>query len=376
MIPPRPGHRSVIFALRDGTVGAMGNRIWSIALAGGLLAGCASPSAGPQQAQALTSASPSVATSAGPLADDYVGVLNEHYMAQLDAGGAPKGTAFDPNAASIRGPHYAAALAESVAVAELPPIVTTRMTDEHGSRAALRTNPGHELLLARFTKPPLSRTGNGAAGTYEVVVGDQRRPLAKPVADGTLLAVSVPAGAPVSLQISEDGRAQSIDLRTGAAGRVEGFYPTFAGGADEMGSWITPAGSDMLPLAVSVDFELTPWADGSGWAPPGKVWLWYEVTATLLGDGISCAVDMGRTLSFSGTGLQAGGAGTFKVDSYVANLGSQQLPTQTGAVAAPAALRSVSVGWSLHATCTRDGAPVKFSIRSNAGGTANLKPED
>ncbi|GAA3456284.1 hypothetical protein GCM10018962_81180 [Dactylosporangium matsuzakiense] len=356
------------------TVSAMGNRIWSAGLLVLALAGCSAPDpASPAAARKEASASPS--PSAGPLADDYVGVLNDHYVADLSSSGAPKGAAFDPNAASIRGPHYAVALAESVAVAELPSIVTTRITSEHGSRATLRPNPGHELLLARFTKAPLSPMSDSKGSTQEVVVGDQRRPLAGAIADGTLLAVSVPQGAPVSLQITDDGRAQSIDLRTGAAGRVDGLYPRYGAHADTMGSWITPAGSDMIPLGISLDFELTPWVEGSGWAPAGQAWLSYEVDAVLYGDGIDCDIDMGRTLSLSGAGFKASGAGTFTVPSYVASL-TTNTPTHTGVVAAPANLRSVSIGWSLHAGCSKGGAAVKFSIRSNAGGSANLKAED
>ncbi|MFI5909642.1 hypothetical protein [Dactylosporangium sp. NPDC051541] len=351
----------------------MGNRIWSIALVGLLLAGCSGPEkASPATARKEPAASPS--PSEGPLADDYVGVLNDHYVADLGSSGAPKGTAFDPNVASVRGPHYAVALAESVTVPELPAVVTTRLTSENGSRSTLRPNPGHEILLARFTKPPKSALDKGSAGTLEVVVGDQRRPLAEPVTDGTLLAVSVPAGAPVSLQLTEDGRAQSIDLRTGSAGRVAGLYPIYVGRADTMGSWITPAGSDMIPLGIGVDFELTPWVEGSGWAPAGQAWLWYEVSGVLYGDGVDCAIDMGRTFSLSGSGLKANGAGTFTVPSFAPSTTSSA-PTQDGVVAAPANLRSVTVGWSLHASCTKGGAPVKFSIRSNEGKSATFKPE-
>lgn len=91
--------------------------------------------------------------------------------------------------------------------------------------------------------------------------------------------VEVPHGVHPTLQVTDAGRAQSLDLRTGAvAGALAGYRPyrTSASTLDGV------SGADTV--SASVTASLDPYRDGPGWAPAGSVWLTVTVRVLVQGD--------------------------------------------------------------------------------------------
>ncbi|MDP9793585.1 hypothetical protein J2S43_002097 [Catenuloplanes nepalensis] len=98
---------------------------------------------------------------------------------------------------------------------------------------------------------------------------------ADPTAYADAVLVSVPAGEPVLVQLTDDGVTQSIDVRSGR--RVDdarGLYPRpvqehgfrYAGNG-------TIDGTPVRFQAFADGFSLEPWVPGLGWARDGHAWL-------------------------------------------------------------------------------------------------------
>jgi hypothetical protein len=168
------------------------------------------------------------------------------------------------------------------------------------------TGPHFDLAFSGSRVMTLDNELNKPAGGHEFLcleVGDQKlasypvesddKVQARVVVDGvsrllpdlpaTGLEMSVPVGHPAILQVTDDGRTQSMDLRTGQRGddAIAGYYHPH----DLI---IKPATYDAkgrasyLGAGLDVETDLTleelrgsvqPWIPGRGWAPHGKAWL-------------------------------------------------------------------------------------------------------
>ena len=153
---------------------------------------------------------------------------------------------------------------------------------------AFRAAPGHEILLLHgdtTQQRPAYNAGSGDSVTASVVVDGATRPLQYLPAYG--LAVSVPQGHTATLQVTDDGRTQSLDVRTGKRGKdaIAGYYRphelkwTDADYHDTGRATCTgPRGTTHFTTDMSTTFgqaagSLEPWLPGAGWAKDGRVWL-------------------------------------------------------------------------------------------------------
>jgi hypothetical protein len=340
-----------------------------------LAAGCGGAK-GANGAAATGAASPSPSASAAPpVPDSYAEVLTTQYGGDLRAAGIGNGHPFDRAATWLRGPHFSIALVESAGVSWVTDQTAAkfRMADNRG----IRPGNGRELLLARFDAPLLPVPyGTGSNPVAEVVVGAERRSLTGDVNARKVIAVSVPVGAPVSLSVTDEGRTQSIDLRTGAvSGRIDGYAEDLHTRISGMGGWINAPGVGRTPVMLSLELKLAPFAPGRGWATAGRAWLTYTATASLLDVDFSCTVDLSRGLTLSGSGFRAAGAGTVSARPYPgSNPSARPGESAEQAIDVPAGLREVTAGFTLRPSCTRDGAAVRVSVVSSAGGKGTLKP--
>ncbi|MEU1618734.1 serine/threonine-protein kinase [Streptomyces sp. NPDC005722] len=104
------------------------------------------------------------------------------------------------------------------------------------------------------------------------------------------LALSVPKGAPVTLRVTDEGRTQSMDLRTGERGgdAVAAYYrplPKLKVTAEDYEAFGLVSLVNSRPVRMGVRFAETeayvgPWVRPGGWARPGRWWLmlrWAEV---------------------------------------------------------------------------------------------------
>lgn len=104
------------------------------------------------------------------------------------------------------------------------------------------------------------------------------------VGGGTLI-VSVPEGHKAYLRLSQGGRSQSVDLRTGQRvhDSLTPYYPY--GDMDPGGKRPDYWDGTAFPVTVrvslfSVGGELSPFTPKARWAPRGKAWLYVHLQAT------------------------------------------------------------------------------------------------
>jgi hypothetical protein len=266
-----------------------------------LAAGC-DGAKGATGAAATGTASPSASASAAlPVPDSYAEVLSTEYGRDLAAAGISNGHPFDATATWLRGPHFSIALAESAGVSW----VTDQAAAKFGmaGNRGIRPGNGRELLVARFGKAPLPVPyGTGGSPVAEVVVGGERRGLTGDINARKVIAVSVPVGASASLSVTDEGRTQSVDLRTGAvSGRIDGYAEDLRGDISGLGGWINAPGVGKTPVMLSLELKLAPFAPGRGWAAAARAWLTYTASASLFDVDFSCTVDLSR-LTLSGSG--------------------------------------------------------------------------
>jgi hypothetical protein len=151
--------------------------------------------------------------------------------------------------------------------------------------------PGHELVLAAIANrrdPDMEPVPDPTREpVVEVVAGEQRTPLETMPEPGTLafLLVSVPEGGEALLRLEDEGRSQSIDLRTAErTEQVDGFYAearqdidtTYTGAGGLPG--LDPSSGAPVPIAYELVLPLDEaqrkaWVAHSGYAADGRAWL-------------------------------------------------------------------------------------------------------
>lgn len=200
----------------------------------------------------------------------------------------------------LRGPHFSLKLSWSAVGPELESVNTLFDIADLTPR---RAPEGHELILLGVD--PQYRKGHYKPGKKkpraELVVGERETlleslplpPSEVPVdADATVVVAAVPDGAPVKLKVTDEGRAQTLDARTGERGEdaIEGYYrpnydelPMAEKHADAGVSVL--GGADHVSTTLKVDFTnittnlrqphafLAPYTPQQGWAPDGRAWL-------------------------------------------------------------------------------------------------------
>jgi hypothetical protein len=188
--------------------------------------------------------------------------------------------------ADLRGAHFALSLSCLFHAPSIPDRLAAEAPELQYLPAAV---PGDEFLIVQVAHQALYFPEIEASTTESwIMAGAKRVYLGAPPAAGTFLALTVPAGAETVLWVEDAGRAQGLDLRTGArVDPVEGYYSgpafaTFTGEAfdyDEIrfgnasGGWRISCDNDGARVSRTM------WTDQLGWAPEGSVylavWFWW-----------------------------------------------------------------------------------------------------
>jgi hypothetical protein len=229
-------------------------------------------------------ASSPTAAAAGVQPADLVKVVDQHDTVRVDgATGLPGTTGF------LEAPHYRFGLrwVHHTDLISIEQNLQMRLTSNAATE--LRAAGGHEFVMAQMVQyvdgwPQVPEQPKPDVKT-EVVVGDRPPvPLTSPPAGLDIIVVSAPKGAPVLVRVIDEGRAQSIDLRTGKPVDVLAVYARPHTGYTNFGykepGTIRIAGisrqlttSILAPTTGQLSVGLEPWIPKGGWAAPGRAWL-------------------------------------------------------------------------------------------------------
>lgn len=191
--------------------------------------------------------------------------------------------------------------------------ISAESAETLGLAGAVHAAPGQEFVVTTFSGAPSydapiqpgGRAPGGEAGEKApreaVVVDGAAHELSRPVRDGGTLIVSVPKGHHPSLRMTQGGRSQSVDLRTGQRVKdsLTPYYPyrnLHAG--KHAGYWDSAALSLTVRVAMpSIDAMISPFAPSTSWAARGRVW-WYvsvgSVHSECSKDAANCRVTLPR----------------------------------------------------------------------------------
>jgi hypothetical protein len=240
-----------------------------LAIAVVAMTGCGShPAAKPTAAPAAV---PTATTSPGAVVGaDYV----QFASIQKRIGGPLMKHPLPSEQAMIVGPQYAVAFDWTT--------VTQQIDSEDavalGLAGPVTAPPGSELFLAHVVAH-LPRALNNILGRTvdtQLIVDGNPRSASLRFDENGLLILAVPAGASVVLSVTDSGRTQTLDLRTGmrGAGANPLFYTRWAMSYFYL---YTPL-RDPNRGSITIDGKLAllPWTAEHGWAPAGKAWLHFE----------------------------------------------------------------------------------------------------
>ncbi|MBO3744268.1 hypothetical protein [Actinoplanes flavus] len=288
-----------------------------------------------------------------------------------------------PAGAALDGPSYRFHIVETATTVFLDgDFLPYFKTGDATPAGPVSAGPDNEFLLIRLSGQvgkkayvmfPAPLTDNEQV---KIRVGDETRVMpGLQGSDGVLLLV-VPIGSPVTLAVTEAGRTQSIDLRTGkpdaqsaalAAGSAEGeanwdVYGRYPG--DKIGGQVN----------VKASAYLTPF-DGT-YAKPGKIWLDVNLELSYwswreLGGSLNAAKSIqvkvgGRTLTVDAEAtdfelLTSGTPNLYQNELYA----KVQVPKD--------GVRKVSVRFVPVGGLTLDGEPARFQPSSAPTETITLK---
>jgi hypothetical protein len=184
------------------------------------------------------------------------------------------------DAGIFRGPHFVMRF-DQVLVTEA---IDEILAHELGEPGPFRAATGHEFVAARVASDPTLRVrwSDKAAVSYRIVVGQRVIELDSPPEGNDILFLSVPRGARPLLEVTDAGRAQTFDLRSGRRAKVETLlYPIRTASLpprvyDEAG--IVAYGGARQGVRVQIlspggTATLEPYLPGLGWARRGRAWL-------------------------------------------------------------------------------------------------------
>lgn len=167
--------------------------------------------------------------------------------------------------------------------------------DTLGLPSALQPAQGHEFLVTMFSSSTSytqtvvdgGTLPGGSPTTVDpdeaVVVDGKVHELTKAVGGSGMLIVSVPTGHKAYLRLTQGGRSQSVDLRTGrrVTDSLTPYYPYQHMHSGKMADYwdgtAYPVGVRVSVLEV--EGELSPFTPKAGWAAKGKAWIYVRVRA-------------------------------------------------------------------------------------------------
>ena len=226
--------------------------------------------------------------------------IRPDYFAQSPDSGARTLSEGVPSPQRISTPHFDARLDRRFAGESLGAVTAAQVRERGGIRAP----EGHDLLAFTLEAgtPTFAETDESRA-RIDIQVGDGLSyPVKAPFGlfsseRGTydrawaLFVFAVPTGSPVALNVTDEGKKVSVDLRTGAPVVDDAWHATrgfrervdieVVGGQQVIERDLTTApvnGQNLasrfrLGLDPDAGYGLVPWNPEGGWAPEGRQWL-------------------------------------------------------------------------------------------------------
>lgn len=201
--------------------------------------------------------------------------------------------------------------------------------------------------------------------------------------------VSVPSGADPVLAITDAGRTQLLNLRTGRrqGDVISAYYPLKA--ADQIGVGVTgdfhgAAGKGAATVSVHGGKPaLQPYADGPGWAEKGKAWLYLggdietQIGAASGSQRLDADLDAARSFRLTlpdGTTVRGVGKVSTRAPLPLGTAGQGAAEDRSGvaqgalsvAFEVPDSFRTGTVSFTPHGTYRYKGKRVDFTVRDAA----------
>jgi hypothetical protein len=243
---------------------------------------------------------------------------------------------FDPAQATLTGPHatfaFSAVATASALTAEQVRALGLR---DPQAEPGMRPTDGYEFLVLRTADSGGQWAGQASPPRTAVTIrsGDRSWPLTGIVSAGHTVVLSVPKAAPTTLVLEDEGRAQTLDLRTGRRGAdaIGLYYPTRTADVDgDLGCWAQVSGvtvpSAMQGNLVSLTGStrragLYPFYGKHGWARPGRAWLEVGLSpGSTLGDvvlTVNAAASFTLTVPGGKPVAPLAGTGDFKLTNTI-----------------------------------------------------------
>lgn len=186
------------------------------------------------------------------------------------------------DAADLRGLHFAVSIGCLFRAASVP---ERQAAANEGLRHLPPAAPGTELLFVQFAKQPdyvpeIDYDSKPVASWIEI--GDERIDLEYDPEGGLHYVLGAPVGEPAVLWMEEEGRAQGLDLRTGAQVEpIAAYYNDVGFGTRELSGYeyeevvFRGDGGGWRMTCSSGDVSMTraAWDVDRGWAPEGTVFI-------------------------------------------------------------------------------------------------------
>ncbi|MDR7276588.1 hypothetical protein [Catenuloplanes atrovinosus] len=232
------------------------------------------------------------------------------------------------DAAGLVGGHALLHVQETGVVTRLDRLTAQRW----GLPEEVRADDGDELVWASLSLG--GRQWRNADRDVEwarltVLAGGVRTPITVPLtgsADPAVytdaVLVSVPAGAPVLVQLTDDGVTQSIDVRSGE--RIDDARGVYPRPVQEDGFRYAGNGTiNGVPVrfqAFADGYSLEPWAPGLGWARDGRAWLAVKRFRVSGGTAdVELTLDPARVISVLGPDGTVHRAGTDRIPTSLSS---------------------------------------------------------
>ena len=186
---------------------------------------------------------------------------------------------------------------------------------------------------------------------------------------GSVLVLTAPVGAPVSLDVTHFGRTQTMDLRTGRGSNLVTGYPAPSDGVliqcyvrvTEPGVKLTNTLHNEAVIAMRLTASVVPWLEDKGWAPNDRQWLLLrpEVQLGALDDELGATVDLAADLTVTGPGGRLPVTGTANT---AGTTGGDNRSRSEQAFDVPAGRVALGVTFTFRGTMSFAGKPARYSL--------------
>ncbi|WP_426502944.1 hypothetical protein ACPPVO_35645 [Dactylosporangium sp. McL0621] len=241
------------------------------------LAGCG---AGPASRSAAVVAGSSSAAASGPFTvpEDYVAVGSGTRADTFGVlGVTPKQL---PLGAALAGPHFGFWIDATAVLQRITPEQQRAYgIPSEDINQVLLPGAGREFLLTRMNEHGTMTNPAKPNGPLKaaVVVNGAARPIKDAPTGGDVVVVAVPVGADPLLSVTDEGRTQSITLRTGQRrDNIPLCYPLLENQVRLEDLIHVPSlnkADETYWMQATIWFTLRPWIAERGWAPNGRAWL-------------------------------------------------------------------------------------------------------